>query len=118
MIVVCRHVCLASIAVLCVLSTGCRSLPIFSRMKMPNFSEMHVPSFGEIAHELKPHRLHRWNRHTPPNQTSQWSIDDPIPKLDAGSKELSGDLQYPAARNHQPGYSATGLPGLISAAAP
>jgi hypothetical protein len=118
MIVVCRHVCLASIAVLCVFSTGCQRLPKFSRLKMPNFSQMHVPSFGEIAHEFKPHRLHRWNRHTPPNTTSQWSIDDPIPKLDANLKGPSGSWQFPAARNQQPCYSATGLSGLISAAAP
>ena len=118
MIFVCRYVCLGSIAVLCVLSTGCQRLPKFSRLKMPNFSEMHVPSFGEIAHEFKPHRLHRWNRHTPPPQQSRWSRDDPIPTLDAGSKDSSGVLQLPAERNQQPGYSATGLSGLISRAAP
>ena len=118
MIAACRSICLALIAVLCVLSTGCQGIPKFSRMKMPNFSEMRLPSFGQIAHEFKPHRLHRWNRQTPPNQSSQWSIDDPIPKLDAGSKIPSGVLQFPAERNQQPGYSASGLPELISTAAP
>jgi len=118
MVFVYRYVCLASIAALCVLSAGCQGLPSFSRMKWPNFSEIHVPSFGEIAHEFKPHRLHRWNRHAPPNRMSQWSIDDPIPKLEDGFSDPRSVLRYPDAGNQQFGYSGVGLSGLINAAAP
>jgi hypothetical protein len=63
------------VAAFCLLMVGCQQVPLFSRLpspKLPDVRNMRVPSFGEISHELKPHRLHRWNRHTPPNRSSDW----------------------------------------------
>ena len=67
-----RVVCCAVAVVLCVLGAGCQHLPKFSRLKPPKLSEIHVPTPAEIAHELKPHRLHRWNRQRPPSRSSEW----------------------------------------------
>lgn len=79
--IVLQLACGALAAVLCFVTTGCQSTPSFSRLRTPNFGAMHVPTPKELLHELKPHRLHRWNRHAPPNRTTQWSVADPIPKL-------------------------------------
>ena len=58
-----RALCCAFLAIVPGLLTGCQN----------------VPTFGKMMHELSPHRLQRWNRHTPPSSGAYFSVADPIP---------------------------------------
>ncbi|MBT4864962.1 MAG: hypothetical protein HON53_07590 [Planctomycetaceae bacterium] len=63
------------VAAFCLLVAGCQQVPLFSNLPMPDVPDirkMKWMSPAELAHELKPHRLHRWNRHSPPNRSSDW----------------------------------------------
>jgi hypothetical protein len=59
----------------CLLLAGCQNMPRFSELPMPEVPDVRkfrLLSFSELRHELRPHRLHRWNRHTPPNRSDDW----------------------------------------------
>jgi hypothetical protein len=70
-----RLACCGLATLLCLLAVGCQQLPNFRQFPMPevpDVTKFRLLSPAELMHELKPHRLHRWNRHTPPNRSTDW----------------------------------------------